>query len=164
MGSPTTIGGKSAATCPASRSFFWRAAGSHNLTTSWTSSGSENGTASICSLPASILDRSSTSFSSRNKASAEFLTALRYSRCSGVKRVPSVNSVMPMITFMGVRISWLTFARNSPLARLAASAASLACSKACCSSRRRVTSWAMPTQCVMPPSSSNTGVTPIDSQ
>ena len=33
---------------------------------------------------------------------------------------------MPMTPFMGVRISWLMFARNSPLARLAASAASLA--------------------------------------
>ena len=31
---------------------------------------------------------------------------------------------MPRIAFMGVRISWLTFARNSSLAWLAASAAS----------------------------------------
>ena len=33
---------------------------------------------------------------------------------------------MPMMPFMGVRISWLMLARNSLLARLAASAASLA--------------------------------------
>ena len=33
---------------------------------------------------------------------------------------------MPMIPFIGVRISWLILARNSLLARLAASAASLA--------------------------------------
>ena len=33
---------------------------------------------------------------------------------------------MPMIPFMGVRISWLMLARNSVLARLAARAASLA--------------------------------------
>ena len=32
-----------------------------------------------------------------------------------------------MMPFMGVRISWLMLARNSLLARLAASAASLAC-------------------------------------
>ena len=34
---------------------------------------------------------------------------------------------MPRMAFMGVRISWLTLARNSSLARFAASAASLAC-------------------------------------
>ena len=34
---------------------------------------------------------------------------------------------MPRMAFMGVRISWLTLARNSSLARLAASAASFAC-------------------------------------
>ena len=34
---------------------------------------------------------------------------------------------MPMMPFMGVRISWLMLARNSLLARLAASASSLAC-------------------------------------
>ena len=33
---------------------------------------------------------------------------------------------MPRMAFIGVRISWLTLARNSLLARLAASAASLA--------------------------------------
>ena len=33
---------------------------------------------------------------------------------------------MPMMPFIGVRISWLMLARNSLLARLAASAASLA--------------------------------------
>ena len=33
---------------------------------------------------------------------------------------------MPRMAFMGVRISWLTLARNSSLARLAASAASFA--------------------------------------
>ena len=37
---------------------------------------------------------------------------------------------MPMIPFIGVRISWLMLARNSLFARLAASAAS----RACCSS------------------------------
>jgi len=41
---------------------------------------------------------------------------------------------MPMMAFMGVRISWLTLARNSSFARFAASAASLACrnSTSCC--------------------------------
>ena len=40
--------------------------------------------------------------------------------------VSSTSSVMPMIPFIGVRISWLMFARNWLLARLAASAASFA--------------------------------------
>ena len=58
--------------------------------------------------------------------SAEALTISRFSRCSRVRSVSSVSSVSPMIPFIGVRISWLTLARNSLLARLAASAASIA--------------------------------------
>ena len=40
----------------------------------------------------------------------------------GVNSVSSSNSVMPKTPFMGVRISWLMFARNWDLARFAASA------------------------------------------
>ena len=58
--------------------------------------------------------------------SAELLTRPRYSRCRGVSSVSRASSVMPMMPFIGVRISWLMLARNSLLARLAASAASLA--------------------------------------
>ena len=43
----------------------------------------------------------------------------------GVRFVSSASSVIPRMPFIGVRISWLMFARNSLLARLAASAASL---------------------------------------
>ena len=52
---------------------------------------------------------------------------LKYSCCSGVSSVSRARSVMPMIPFIGVRISWLMLARNSLFARFAASAASLAC-------------------------------------
>src|SRR5581483_8797806 len=52
-------------------------------------------------------------------------TELRYSFCSRVNSVSSASSVMPMMPFMGVRISWLMLARNSLLARLAVWAASL---------------------------------------
>ena len=45
---------------------------------------------------------------------------------------------MPITPFMGVRISWLTFARKLLLARLAASAASLASSAACSANLRSV--------------------------
>ena len=55
---------------------------------------------------------------------AELRTISRYSRCSLSRSVASAISVMPMTPFMGVRISWLIFARNSLLARLAESAAS----------------------------------------
>ena len=47
-------------------------------------------------------------------------------RWSSVRGVSRASSVMPRMAFMGVRISWLTLARNSSLARLAAFAASLA--------------------------------------
>ena len=46
-------------------------------------------------------------------------SALSASRCS--------SRVRPSTVFIGVRISWLMLARNSLLARLAASAASRAC-------------------------------------
>ena len=52
------------------------------------------------------------------------LAGTRAARAS--RSVSSSSSVMPMMPFIGVRISWLMLARNSLLARLAASAASLA--------------------------------------
>ena len=51
---------------------------------------------------------------------------------------------MPITPFMGVRISWLTFARKLLFARLAASAASLASSAACSANLRSVTSCIEP--------------------
>ena len=50
-------------------------------------------------------------------------------------RCPAASSVMPMMPFIGVRISWLMLARNSLLARLAASAASLASRSSSCERR-----------------------------
>ena len=43
---------------------------------------------------------------------AEVLTISRYSRCSLLSAVCRANPVIPMIPFMGVRISWLMLARN----------------------------------------------------
>ena len=63
------------------------------------------------------------------RASAEAFTMCRYSRCSKLSGVSSVRFVIPMMPFIGVRISWLMFARKSPFARFAASAASIACSR-----------------------------------
>ena len=84
---------------------------------------------SICSSTsrrASILEKSSRSLISSRSAPAEDLTRVRYSRCSALSSVPSASSDRPMMAFIGVRISWLMLARNSLLARLAASAASRA--------------------------------------
>ena len=49
---------------------------------------------------------------------------------------------MPMIAFMGVRISWLMLARKSDLVRLALSAAALACWSSASTRLRSVTSRA----------------------
>ena len=47
---------------------------------------------------------------------------------------------MPMMPFIGVRISWLMFARNSLFALVAFSAASLAFASSCCAGARSVQS------------------------
>ena len=52
------------------------------------------------------------------------------SRWGGVRRVCRASAVIPITAFIGVRISWLMFARNSPFARVAASARRLAVSSA----------------------------------
>ena len=48
-----------------------------------------------------------------------------------VRSVSRASSVMPMMPFIGVRISWLMLARNSLLARLAVSAVLLGPEKLC---------------------------------
>jgi hypothetical protein len=44
------------------------------------------------------------------------------SSCSAVNAVSNNRPVIPITPFIGVRISWLMFARNADFARLAASA------------------------------------------
>ena len=61
------------------------------------------------------------SFSNDSSDSLDWRTTFRYSRCWRLKSVPSTNSVMPMTAFIGVRISWLMFARNALLALFACS-------------------------------------------
>ena len=62
----------------------------------------------------------------RSKDSEDDFTIPTYSRCSASNVVSNNRSVMPITPFMGVRISWLILAKKSDLARLAASADSLA--------------------------------------
>src|ERR1700730_6974695 len=54
-----------------------------------------------------------------------------YLSCSGERGVFASRSAMPMIAFIGVRISWLMLARKSDLVRLALSAAAFACFSSC---------------------------------
>jgi len=76
-----------------------------------------------------------------SKASADNFAMFKYSRCSESRSVSRTNSVIPMIPFMGVRISWLMFAKNSLLARLEGSAASFACCMASSARFRVEMSW-----------------------
>ncbi|MBZ5652384.1 MAG: MASE1 domain-containing protein [Acidobacteriia bacterium] len=73
---------------------------------------------SISNFPASILEKSRISLITDNRDSAEFFTISRYSRCSRVSLVPSASSVIPMMPFIGVRISWLMLAKISACAIL----------------------------------------------
>ena len=52
-----------------------------------------------------------------SSASPEETAVSAYSRCSGVRSVPSSSSVMPITPLSGVRISWLMLARNSDFER-----------------------------------------------
>src|SRR5439155_341643 len=53
---------------------------------------------------------------------AEVRAISRCSRCSPERLVSRTRLVIPIIPFIGVRISWLMFARNPPLAATAFSA------------------------------------------
>ena len=59
-----------------------------------------------------------------SSVSAEVRATRAYRRCCASNGVDDMRSSIPTTPFSGVRISWLMFARNSLLARLAASAAS----------------------------------------
>ncbi len=78
-------------------------------------------------LPASILDISKISLINASKCSPERMTIPKYSCCSvEILRSRFISWVKPRMALSGVLNSWLIFAKNSLLARLAASAASLA--------------------------------------
>ena len=87
-------------------------------------------TVSSSSLPASILEKSSTSLMIANRFLPELCTVSAYLRWTLESPVSSSNSVMPSTPFIGVRISWLMRARKELLAWFAASAAPRACRRA----------------------------------
>jgi hypothetical protein len=76
------------------------------------------------SLPASIFEKSSTSFRIVIRLSAHARARMRKSCRSASSCVSRASSVMPKMPFIGVRISWLIVARKALFASVAASAAS----------------------------------------
>lgn len=78
----------------------------------------------ICSVvkvnfPLSILDISKTSFISPNRCLLDNVIFLRqFCTCFWSSMWAVAIAVMPTIAFMGVRISWLIFAKNSLFALL----------------------------------------------
>ena len=135
--SPTTVAGTSGATVVRSSRFLRRAVGSIGRSTSLSIPRRENGRRSSSKRPASSLEKSSTSLMMVNRRTAERRMSSRCSRWPGGICSPRRMLARPMMPFMGVRISWLMLARNWPLATLAASAATRACSNSRSPSLRR---------------------------
>ncbi len=76
--------------------------------------------------PDSILEKSRRSLSTTRRLSElSWIMEARFLWCSP-RSVSKRSSAIPITPFMGVRISWLIWARNSDLAALARSASSLA--------------------------------------
>ena len=109
-----------------------------------TASTKSKSSISKASLPASILEKSRMSLMTVSSVSALARIVSANSRCSASRLVSSSRLVMPITPFIGVRISWLIFARNSLFARAADSAASFAALSASSPRTRSVTSQYMP--------------------
>ncbi len=77
-------------------------------------------------LPASILEKSNTSLMIPNREVAAFLIRMAFSLASKSSVSLIINSAMPLMAFIGVRISWDILARKLVLAWSAFSACSLA--------------------------------------
>ena len=92
-------------------------------------------------LPESIFERFRMSAMIFSRASPLELIISTCSRWSRVRVVEESIFEKPTMALIGVRSSWLTIARNSDLARSAASAASLARRSAASASLRSVMSW-----------------------
>ena len=80
------------------------------------------GILSSSSLPASILEKSRMLLITASRASASLLIVVARFFWLSSSPVSRINSVIPIIPFMGVRISWLIFAKNSLFAFVAFSA------------------------------------------
>ena len=73
------------------------------------------------SLPDSIFEKSRMSLMMDRSASPAWAMPCEYSRISGFSSSRRIISFMPSSALIGVRISWLMFARNALFCRLARS-------------------------------------------
>ena len=145
VASPRNHCGTSGATPFLSTSFFCCACPLMSWLTSLTTARMSTGRASSVTLPDSSLDRSRMSLIKASRISPLLRMVSAYERCSSDRSVISSSCVMPSTPFIGVRISWLTTARNSPLARSASSITPSACSRArvrSCTMRSSSAAWA----------------------
>ena len=120
------------------------ASGRSSVSTSATSAAGSIHDGSRSSRPASIFDRSRMSLMISSSACADSRARSTLARCGCVSDSSRTRSSMPMIPFMGVRISWLMLARNSDFRREACSACSRALTIACSACCRSLTSRRMP--------------------
>ena len=81
-----------------------------------------NSSISSSNLSASILEKSSISLIIDNNDSALFFAMFARWRCSSVNLLCNSSPSIPNTPFIGVRISWLIFARNSDFRCVASSA------------------------------------------
>ncbi len=120
--SPTTKAGRRGSTRTMSSMFFSATRAETSVATSSTASARRNGAGSRVSWPALILEKSRMSLMMVSNALPDFTMTSVKVFWRGVSSVLASSSAMPSTPFMGVRISWLILARNSDLARSAASA------------------------------------------
>ncbi|CFP59841.1 Uncharacterised protein [Bordetella pertussis] len=138
---------------------FWRANPSKTRIAPSGRTRSAVRTGARSNFPASIFAMSRMSPISSSRLRAEsYATWMDWRSGSWSVGRSSASSSMPMIAFIGVRISWLIVARNVVLARLAASALSLASCSSRSSSARSVMSIQPPMMPLSSPSESPYGI------
>ena len=123
---------------------FSRACRAISAATSRTTWFRSTGTRSNAISPASILEKSKISLMTARSALPATWTLRSMPCCSSLKAVRDSRYDRPSTAFIGVRISWLIFARKRLLASFAALAWCIATRSDCSCSKRRRMSEAMP--------------------
>ena len=144
VGSPTTKAGDSGPKVQAIARSFSCALGISTCKQSSTVWRRSKGICSRLSLPASILEKSRMSLMMSSNDKAERCTITMYSWASSAVAASKAKSVIPMMPFIGVRISWLMLAKKSLFARLASLAVCSACDNSAvrCTTKRSACSAA----------------------
>ena len=144
VGSPSMRGGTLRSTCTIRSSPLASASTADGTMMSCTKLCGSKVIRSSSTDPASILDRSRMSLMSTSKRSPDATSVCVCDLCWRFSGEASNACAMPSTPFSGVRTSWLMLARNSDLARVAASAAFVALSSSMVRSatRRSSVSWA----------------------